>query len=67
MTRVMNFGTTGVIQGTHDTGDGVTAGLPNWKRGTDTRMQANMVRDYNTRGRASGYANLVVRHNPKSR
>ena len=55
------------MQGTHDTGDGVTAGLPGWKSGTDTRTQANLVRDYNMGGRASGYANLVVRHNPKSR
>ena len=60
------FPRAGAIQGTHDTGDGVTAGLPNWKRGSDTRTQANMVRDYNTGGRASGYANLVVRHSPKS-
>ena len=57
---------TGGIQGTHDTGDGVTAGMPNWKMGTDVLQQAHMVRDYNLPGIAHQLASRVVHHLPKS-
>jgi len=57
---------TGGIQGTHDTGDGVTAGMPNWKMGTDVMRQANLVRDYNIPGIAHQWASRVVHHLPKS-
>ena len=54
------------IQGTHDTGDGVTAGMPNWKMGTDVMRQASLVRDYNIPGIAHQWASRVVHHLPKS-
>ena len=59
-------GKAGGIQGTHDTGDGVTAGMPNWKMGTDVMRQASLVRDYNLPGIAHQWASRVVHHLPKS-
>ena len=58
--------TTAGIKGTHDVGDGVTAGMPNWKMGTDVLQQAHMVRDYNLPGIAHQLASRVVYHLPKS-
>ena len=57
---------TGGIQGTHDTGDGVPAGMPNWKMGTNVMHQASLVRDYNIPGIAHQWASRVVHHLPKS-
>ena len=54
------------MKGTHDVGDGVTAGMPNWKMGTDVMQQASLVRDYNLPGIAHQLASRVVHHLPKS-